>query len=297
VTGWRRARAYLSGVSRWREVADDVFQRRYDPLDISICVVRGRDGLMLVDTRRTPREADEIRADLRELGDLDVTCVVNTHAHFDHTFGNQRFGPGSDVDVPIYGHHLVPAHLEEFERPELRLWIEQQQEGVGDWEDWNQVVLTPPTELVESRLTLDVGERIVELVHFGRGHTDNDLLVHIPDARTWLAGDVVEESGPPMYGSGCFPLEWPETVGALHSALTDDAVVVPGHGHTITRDYVNGQLDDLRTVAELIRALHAAGIPESEALAEGAGRWPFPAAGLLAAVNAGYLQLSAPDAG
>jgi glyoxylase-like metal-dependent hydrolase (beta-lactamase superfamily II) len=37
--------------------------------------------------------------------------------------------------------------------------------------------------------------------HLGRGHTDNDLLVHVPDASAWLVGDVLEESGPPMYGS------------------------------------------------------------------------------------------------
>jgi glyoxylase-like metal-dependent hydrolase (beta-lactamase superfamily II) len=280
-------------VTEWREVADNVFQRRYDPLDISICVVRGRDGLMLVDTRRCPREADEIRADLRELGAQSVHCVVNTHAHFDHTFGNQRFGPGSGVDVPIYGHHRVAAHLEEFERPRLATWIEQREELVGDWAE---VVITPPTDLVEIRRTVDIGDRAVELVHFGRGHTDNDLLVHVPDAGAWLAGDVVEESGPPMYGSGCFPLEWPDTVAALRAALTGDAVVVPGHGQAITRDYVHAQLGDLRTVADLIRELHATGVPESDALAEAAGRWPFPAAGLHAAVRAGYRQLSAADA-
>jgi hypothetical protein len=28
---------------------------------------------------------------------------VNTDAHYDHTFGNARFGPASDLDAPIYG--------------------------------------------------------------------------------------------------------------------------------------------------------------------------------------------------
>ena len=56
----------------WNEVADGVFQRRYDPLDISVCVVRGTGGLLLVDTRSSHREADEIRADLRVFGDVAV---------------------------------------------------------------------------------------------------------------------------------------------------------------------------------------------------------------------------------
>lgn len=80
-------------MSRWHEVGDGVFQRRYDPLDVSVCVVRGAGGLLLVDTRSSHREADEIQADLRVFGHLPVRWVVNTHAHYDHCFGNARFGP------------------------------------------------------------------------------------------------------------------------------------------------------------------------------------------------------------
>jgi glyoxylase-like metal-dependent hydrolase (beta-lactamase superfamily II) len=45
-----------------------------------------------------------------------------------------------------------------------------------------------------------VGQRAVNLLPLGPGHTDTDLLVHVPDARTWIVGDVVEASGPPVYG-------------------------------------------------------------------------------------------------
>jgi glyoxylase-like metal-dependent hydrolase (beta-lactamase superfamily II) len=105
-------------MSGWTEVADGVFQRRYEPLDISICVVRGRGGLLVVDTRSSPRQGTEIREHVRELSADPVVAVVNTHAHFDHTFGNQVF-----VDVPICGHALVPAHLEAYETPMLAAWV------------------------------------------------------------------------------------------------------------------------------------------------------------------------------
>jgi glyoxylase-like metal-dependent hydrolase (beta-lactamase superfamily II) len=245
-------------------------------------------GLLLVDTRSSHREADEIRSDLRVLGRRTVRWVVNTHAHYDHCFGNHRFGPGSDVGAPIYGHERVPAHLTEFEEPMLARWIAQGREPVADW---REVVITPPTELVGDHAVLDLGERRVELVHLGRGHTDNDLLVHVPDATTWLAGDLVEQSGPPMYGSGCFPLEWPDTIGALRERLIDDDIVVPGHGAVVGPAFVADQHAALRAVADLIRELHAAGIAAVDAPAEGGARWPFPADGLSRAVTAGYLQL------
>jgi glyoxylase-like metal-dependent hydrolase (beta-lactamase superfamily II) len=188
----------------WDEVAAGVFQRRYDPLDVSVCVIRGPEGLAVVDTRSSPRQADEIRADLRELGGAPVRWVINTHAHFDHCFGNQRFGPDSDLGAPIYGHARVPAHLDQYERPLLAGWIAS---GAEPADEWPEVAITPPNELVGGRHVLDLAGRAVHLLHLGRSHTDNDLLVHVPDAAAWLLGDVIEESGPPVYGPDSFPLE------------------------------------------------------------------------------------------
>jgi len=175
-------------MATWQEVADGVFQRRYQPLDVSVCVVRGTGGLLVADTRSSHRQADEIRADLWQLGTLPVRWVVNTHAHFDHTFGNARFGPASDIGAPIYGHERVPAHLDAYERRVLAELIAEAEEDPGEW---REVVITPPTVLVGAAMTLDLGGRAVELRYLGRGHTDNDLLVHVPDAGAWLAGDLI----------------------------------------------------------------------------------------------------------
>jgi glyoxylase-like metal-dependent hydrolase (beta-lactamase superfamily II) len=84
----------------WNEVAANLFHRRYQPLDISVGVIRGADGFGVVDTRSSPHQADELRADLRELGDLPVVWVVNTHARFDHCFaaGGSRW-PQSVSDL------------------------------------------------------------------------------------------------------------------------------------------------------------------------------------------------------
>jgi glyoxylase-like metal-dependent hydrolase (beta-lactamase superfamily II) len=273
----------------WHEVADGVFQRRYDPMDVSVCVIRGLSGLAVVDTRSSPWQADELRADLRELSSEPVRWVINTHAHFDHCFGNQRFGPGSDLNLPIYGHVRVPDHLDRYERPMLAGWIAR---GGEEAKELIEVVVTPPTDLVGDRHALDLGNRSVEMLHLGRGHTDNDLLLHIPDARAWLLGDVIEESGPPYYGSGCFPLDWPVTVDRLLALVGDEDVLVPGHGRPVGKPFVQAQQEQLATVAALIRELHGTGVLAGNAAKAGAGRWPLPVDGLAPAIDAGYAQLS-----
>ena len=282
-------------MTAWEEVADGVFRRRYQPHDVSVCVIRGAGGLLVCDTRSSHRQADEIRADLRELGTLPVRWVVNTHAHFDHTFGNARFGPGSDLGAPIYGQERVPAHLDAYERPMLAGLIAAGEEPRGEWAE---IVITPPTVLVGEAMTLDLGGTAAELLHLGRGHTDNDLLVHLPASGVWLTGDLVEESGPPVYGSGSFPLDWPATIGRLRSALREGDVLVPGHGAVVDAVFLAAQHEQLAAAATLIRELHAAGVPAERAEAEARDRWPFPeglpGCGFAAAIRDGYRQLTGP---
>jgi glyoxylase-like metal-dependent hydrolase (beta-lactamase superfamily II) len=287
------AGANLGHVTSWEQVADGVFRRRYQPYDVSVCVVRAADGLLVCDTRSSHRQADEIRADLAELGTQPVRWVVNTHAHFDHSFGNARFGPDSDLSAPIYGHELVPAHLDTYERPMLARLIAEGEEPV---EEWGEIVITPPTVLVGEATTLDLGDTAAELLYLGRGHTDNDLLVHLPASGVWFTGDLVEESGPPVYGSGSFPLDWPRTIGQLRAELADGDVLVPGHGAVVDAAFLAAQNEQLVAAAALVVELHAAGVPVERAEAEGGDRWPFPeglpGTGLAAAARDGYRQLA-----
>ncbi len=270
----------------WVEVADRVYHRRYDPFDVSICVVRGADGLLLVDTRSSHREARRLRDDLALFGS-PVRWVVNTHAHFDHTFGNAVFG-GRSGDVPIYGHSLVPRHLAEHEAATLAEWVAT---GNGPVEGLEEVRITPPDRLVGDMSQLDLGDRAVHMLHLGRGHTDGDLVLQVPDAACWVVGDLLEESGPPAYGSDSFPMEWPDTLATLLNRTGDDATLVPGHGRAVGRPFAERQHADVRVVAELITELHVAGVDVSDALGAGDGRWPFPANGLADAVRLGYQAL------
>ena len=86
----------------------------------------------------------------------------------------------------------------------------------------------------------------MELVPLGRGHTDNDLVVHVRDANTWIVGDVVEATVPPMFGSGCFPLDLPMTLGGLLEEIGSADVIIPGHGPPVGREFVVNHVADAR---------------------------------------------------
>ena len=78
-----------------------------------------------------------------------------------------------------------------------------------------------------------------------------------------------------MYGSGCFPLEWPGTSAALANRLGQADVVVPGHGKPVTRPFVEAQQAQLAGVADLITELHAAGVAAERVRDAGAAAGPY----------------------
>jgi len=258
--------------SGWLEVGRGVFQRRYDPMDVSVVVVVGPAGLTVVDTRNNPAEADEVIRDVADRFGLPIVAVVNTHAHYDHTFGNQSFAAFSSV--PVYGHHLIPRHYAEYESP--RLTAQQADPSREPDKRWADVVLTPPGELVTAPTAVAAGGRTIELIPLEPGHTDTDLAVLVPDCRVWLLGDIIEESGPPMFGSGSYPLGWPAVLAGLLGAIRPDDVIVPGHGAVVNRDFVVRQMAALQKVADTIRSSANAGtsvddLPEDHELFD---LWP-----------------------
>jgi glyoxylase-like metal-dependent hydrolase (beta-lactamase superfamily II) len=240
----------------WREVGDRVFTRRFQFFDQQIGVVLGGRDVLLVDTRSTPAQAREVVAELRELTRDPVSIVVDTHWHFDHSFGNSVFRPAM-----IWGHVRAAEQL----RREGAAMIEEVARELPDIAaDIREVVIDPPERTFDDRATIEVGDRVVELSYHGRAHTDGDIAIVVPDADVLFAGDLLEEGAPPSFGDS-FPLEWPATVDQLLPLAT--GAVVPGHGAIGDRAFVEDQLAAFRRLTELARSIHAGSLDLQAAIA------------------------------
>jgi glyoxylase-like metal-dependent hydrolase (beta-lactamase superfamily II) len=262
----------------WLEVGDRVFVRRYAMLDQNIGVVMGDEGVLLVDTRATHVAADEVLSDLRRLTPLPVRVVVNTHGHWDHCFGNARFRP-----APIWGHVRCAEMM-------LKTG-ESQRAGIAEAiaelaDDLSKVVIDPPDQTFEDTATVEIepGGRAVELRYLGRGHTDNDIVVLVPDADVLFAGDLLENGATPYFGDG-FPIDWPATVEAVVELVT--GAVVPGHGGVGDRSFAVRQMTEFRTVAELARLVNRGVIGIDAAVL----RTPYPADTALEPLTRALAQL------
>ena len=92
-----------------------IFRRRYPSLDLNIGVVIGGDGVLVIDTRASHGQAEELRSEIAGLTSLPIRWVVNSHWHWDHTFGNAVF-----PDAALWGHRRCREFLLEHVEPE---WV------------------------------------------------------------------------------------------------------------------------------------------------------------------------------
>lgn len=271
------------------EIGDRCWLARFELLDVNVGLVGGERGLLVVDTHASERRARSVVEQVRRLGAGEVVAVVNTHHHFDHTFGNAVFAEAYG-GPPIYAHEDARAVLEDYV-PAFKEAARAENDP-RDAEFLDTDVLLP-TETFSSARVVDLGDRIVELVHPGRGHTAGDAVVRVGDANVLFAGDLVEESamrsGVPGFGDDCYPMEWPATLDLVVGLLGTESVVVPGHGNPVGRDFVEEQRSAVGVVAETIRDLATRGVPVAEAL--DATEWPYPKEELRHAVARGYAHL------
>ncbi len=267
----------------FNEVADRVWVARYPWLDVNVTAVAGEAGLLVLDTQASAALAREMLADLRAVSPLPILWAVNSHEHWDHTFGNGELrAAGAELVCHETAAETLPEHAAEMRERAA-------QESDPRWAEVAATEIAVPERTFSSAISLDLGGRQVELVHPGRGHTAGDLVVRVPDADVLLAGDLVEEGSPPAYGDDCFPMEWPLTLDTVLSLTTPASTVVPGHGAVVDRAFVEQQRNEIGIVAETIRDAATRGVPVEEALAS--AEWPFPREQLARAVRRGYEHL------
>jgi glyoxylase-like metal-dependent hydrolase (beta-lactamase superfamily II) len=263
----------VSGV--WLEVGDRVFTRRYRFFDQQIGAILTDAGPVVVDTRSTPGQAREILADLRGLTALPVAAVIDTHHHFDHAFGNAVFRP-----APIWGHARCAERIRATTPADItKLAAEEPRIAAG----LAEVILDPPDRTFSDAATLELGGRPIELRHLGRGHTDDDIVIVVPDADVLFAGDLVENGAPPYFGDG-YPLDWPATLRAIRPLVR--GAVVPGHGDVADLAFLDRSIAEIGAVAELAGRVAAGELDLDGAIAAA----PYPVEAAREAIGRGLAQ-------
>jgi glyoxylase-like metal-dependent hydrolase (beta-lactamase superfamily II) len=223
----------------WEPLAEGVWRVRLPFLDVTVGLVAGEAGALLVDSGTTLAEARAIHTDVQDMTGQPVRDIVLTHNHFDHVLGSAHFSAARIHCAPEVADTLATG------RALLRA------DAVNHGADPAEVDRTIPFLRAPMRgtreATVDLGRRSVTVIHPGRGHTDHDLIVVVPGDHTVVfCGDLVEESGDPVIDEHSDVTAWPATLETMLAAGGPDAVLVPGHGAVVDTNFVRRQQQWLR---------------------------------------------------
>jgi glyoxylase-like metal-dependent hydrolase (beta-lactamase superfamily II) len=277
-------------MGRFAEIAADAYVLRHAVLDVNASLILGGEVALVVDTLSTTAQANQLLELIRSVTPLPLV-IANTHHHFDHCFGNETLAAASP-GTTIWAQQATVFALRERGAEIQRAAALELADDADFAAEVAEVTLRAPDRSVGEESIMDLGGRSVDLRYFGRGHTDGDLVVAVPDVGLLLAGDLIEEGAPPSFDDA-YPIAWPDTLTALLQAVAPTGLpsaittVLPGHGAPVDLAFVRAQQDQLTTLAWLIREGHAAGADVDSVVQKA----PFGADIARAAVMRGYAEL------
>ena len=183
-------------------------------------IIIGTDGIIVIDTLISSKEAKRFIKDIRAVTDKPVKYVINTHYHLDHAFGNAEF---VKLGAVVIAHENCKRSLKS--RGEAAL------QNAGNYglteEDMEGTEISYPGITFPYRMELDTGNQIVQLIYLGPSHTDGSVLVYLPESRILFAGDILFTDYHPFLAEGDIG-GWTKVLD--HILTMNVRKIIPGHG-------------------------------------------------------------------
>jgi glyoxylase-like metal-dependent hydrolase (beta-lactamase superfamily II) len=187
---------------------------------------------------RRPQAVITYIDEIKKVTNQPVKYVIYSHSHYDHIAGGKPF---KDLGATFIAHKNAKAQLERFPSSDVVM----------------------PDELVDETRTLTLGGTTLELIFVGRNHSDNSLVMRLPNEKLIFTVDfipiqtVLFRNLPDTVS----PIEWEESLKRV-VALDWDRMV-PGH------PYAGGRLGTKQDVTDLIGYMQDLAAEVKKAAAEG----------------------------
>jgi cyclase len=190
--------------------------------DSNVTIIQTQEGIVLIDTGQTPKDSRVVLAALKKLTTEPVRYIIHTEPHSDHTVGNFVFSP----PAIIVAHQGATDSMRKAENPAI---IEKRAAASPEMQEaYKGYRLVTPNLEYRDKMTLNLGERTLELYDLKNVHSEADTAIWLPKERiVFTAASVTVK----RFGNHRPFVSIPDTLSAIKmmKALNPE-IVIPGHG-------------------------------------------------------------------
>jgi cyclase len=183
-------------------------------------IIIGKDGILVVDTLISAKEARRFIADIRKVSSQPIRFVVDTHYHLDHAFGNAEFAKAGGI---IIAHEADRKNLAEKGESTLK---SAKEFGLSE-DDIRGTQIALPALTFTDRMSVYLGSEKVELIYLCPSHTKGSVMVYLPGSKVLFTGDILFTDFHPYMGEGDLT-GWIKNLDYILSLNVE--TIIPGHG-------------------------------------------------------------------
>lgn len=213
------------------------------------------EGIIVIDALASPNHAGGLLKAIREISDKPIRYLVNTHWHWDHTFGNDAFPDEAEI-------YSTEACKERLAKDGPDVWKKQ---ATANPKNYEGAELVLPEVTFTDEKVIRLGGRNFIVKHLGKGHTQGDAIVMEPAARVIYAGDLLFNGLHPfMADERSDSKAWISTLRKLHDLAQPDPEkwkVVPGHGEPATPALATFLAEYIEVLRAEVKKAIDAGVP------------------------------------
>jgi len=269
----------LSEVGKPQKISEGVYVIRHSPAATGFpqgntTVIIGDRDVLVVDACHLPTTAREDIQTIKKLTDKPVRYLLNTHWHYDHTWGNSTYA-SAFPSIGIIAQSITREEMEGFNKEWLVRYpndilklkqtlqsgksddgkplkedalaamkddIAAREKVASEFVDFTDFL---PNLTFENELDIYLGNRPVQIRHPGKGNTAGDAIAFLPKEKILITGDILVHPSP--YLCSGYPSEWGQTLESM--AALNPVLIVPGHGEV---------LHDLTYLHQVVRLLNLA---------------------------------------
>ncbi len=205
---------------------------------VNSCFVNMGTSYLVIDSGPTYLYAKQTYAKMKEINNLPISYVVNTHNHDDHWLGNSYY---NSIGVKIIGSSAF--------KYKSKVEMTRMQERVSP-DAFTKTTQVFPTIFVEEKKVLNINGKKVNLISVNKkAHTDSDLLIYIPSQKIVFVGDLVFNDRIPSIRDGKLK-GWIEVLDEVR--LMDVDFIVGGHGELVNRSSIDMTYNYIKTLRQRV---------------------------------------------